>query len=33
MPVGPALEVVATDYHFGGLPTTVPVGTTLTLSN
>ena len=33
VPVGPAITVVATDYHFGGLPTTVPVGTSLTLEN
>jgi hypothetical protein len=33
LPAGPAITVVATEYHFGGLPTTVPVGTTLSLSN
>ena len=33
VPAGPAITVVATDYHFGGLPTTVPVGTTLSLAN
>ena len=33
IPVGPAITVVATDYHFGSLPTTVPVGTTLSLDN
>ena len=27
IPAGPAITVIATDYHFGGLPTTVPVGT------
>lgn len=33
VPAGPAIMVIATDYHFGDLPTTVPVGTTLTLDN
>jgi hypothetical protein len=33
VPAGPAITVVATDYHFGGLPTTVPAGTTLSLTN
>lgn len=33
IPAGPAITVVATDYHFGGLPTTVPVGTVLGLDN
>lgn len=33
IPAGPAITVLATDYHFGGLPTTVPVGTTLSLAN
>ena len=30
---GPAITVVATDYHFADLPTTVPVGTRLTIDN
>lgn len=33
IPVGPAITVVGTDYHFGGLPTTVPVGTVLSFDN
>jgi len=33
IPAGPSITVVAKDYHFEGLPTTVPVGTTLTLQN
>jgi hypothetical protein len=33
VPAGPAIKVVAKDYTFLGLPTTVPVGTTLTLDN
>lgn len=33
IPAGPAITVLATDYHFGGLPTTVPVGTSLSLEN
>jgi hypothetical protein len=33
VPVGPAITVVAKDYHFEGLPTTVPVGAVLTLDN
>jgi plastocyanin len=33
VPAGPAITVVAKDYHFEGLPTTVPVGATLTLEN
>lgn len=33
VPAGPAITVVATDYHFGGLPTSVPVGTTIGLTN
>jgi hypothetical protein len=33
VPAGPAITVVATEYHFGGLPTTVPVGTVLSLDN
>ena len=33
VPAGPAIEVIAGDYHFEGLPTSVPVGTTLTLDN
>ncbi len=33
VPTGPAITVVAKDYHFEGLPTTVPVGTVLTLDN
>jgi hypothetical protein len=33
LPAGPAITVIAKDYHFEGLPTTVPVGTTLTLQN
>ena len=33
IPAGPAITVLATDYHFGGLPTSIPVGTTLTLDN
>ncbi len=33
VPAGPALTVVGTDYHFGGLPTTVPVGTVLSFEN
>lgn len=33
VPVGPAITVIATDYHFGDLPVSVPVGTTLGLSN
>ena len=33
IPAGPAITVVATDYHFGGLPTTVPAGTVLGLDN
>ncbi len=30
---GPAITVVAKDYRFEGLPTTVPAGTTFTLDN
>src|SRR4051794_26359617 len=30
---GPAITVTAVDYQFTGLPTSVPVGTTLTLQN
>ncbi len=30
---GPTITVIATDYQFRGLPTTVPVGTTLTIDN
>ncbi len=33
IPAGPAITVVGTEYHFAGLPTTVPVGTVLTLDN
>lgn len=33
VPVGPAITVVGTDYLFGGLPTTVPVGTTISFRN
>ena len=33
VPAGPAITVVAKDYTFEGLPTTVPVGTTLKLDN
>ena len=33
VPVGPAITVVARDYHFEGLPTTIPVGTTISLDN
>jgi len=33
VPAGPTVAVIATEYHFGGLPTSVPVGTTLTLEN
>jgi len=33
MPAGPAITVVGTDYHFGGLPTSVPVGTVLSFQN
>jgi hypothetical protein len=33
VPPGPAITVVATEYHFGGLPTTVPVGTVIGLDN
>lgn len=32
-PAGPAITVVGTEYHFGGLPTTVPAGTVLSLDN
>lgn len=32
-PAGPAIAVIATEYHFGGLPTTVPAGTVLSLDN
>src|SRR6476646_6102118 len=32
-PVGPAITVVAEEYRFEGLPTSVPVGTTITLDN
>lgn len=32
-PAGPAITVVGTDYHFGGLPTTVPAGTVLSFDN
>jgi hypothetical protein len=30
---GPVIEVTAQDYHFEGLPTSVPAGTSLTLRN
>jgi len=30
---GPAITVTAVDYQFTGMPTSVPVGTTLTLQN
>ena len=30
---GPNLEIVAQDYHFAGLPTSVPAGTRLALTN
>lgn len=33
VPAGPAITVVGTDYHFGGLPTSVPVGTVLSFDN
>lgn len=33
IPAGPAITVVGTDYHFGGLPTSVPVGTTISFRN
>ncbi len=33
IPAGPAITVVGTDYHFGGLPTSVPVGTVLSFDN
>jgi hypothetical protein len=33
IPAGPAITVVGTDYHFGGLPTSVPVGTVLSFQN
>lgn len=33
IPAGPTITVVGTDYHFGGLPTTVPVGTVLGFDN
>lgn len=33
VPAGPAITVVGTDYHFGGLPTTVPAGTVLSFDN
>ena len=33
IPAGPAITVVGTDYHFGGLPTSVPVGTVLSFEN
>ncbi len=33
IPAGPSLTVVGTDYHFGGLPTTIPVGTVLSFDN
>lgn len=32
-PAGPAITVVATEYHFGDLPTTVPAGTVLSFDN
>jgi hypothetical protein len=33
VPAGPAVTVVAKEYVFEGLPSTIPVGTTLTLDN
>jgi plastocyanin len=33
IPAGPAITVVGTDYHFGGLPTSVPVGTVISFEN
>lgn len=33
IPAGPSIAVVGTDYHFGGLPTTVPVGTVISFEN
>ncbi len=33
VPAGPAITVVGTDYHFGGLPTSVPAGTVLSFEN
>lgn len=30
---GPSIEIVAQEYHFVGLPTSLPAGTRLTLSN
>ena len=33
VPAGPAITVVGTDYHFGGLPTSVPVGTVISFQN
>jgi hypothetical protein len=32
-PAGPAITVVGGEYYFGGLPTTVPAGTILSLDN
>jgi hypothetical protein len=33
VPAGPAITVVGTDYHFGGLPTSIPVGTVISFQN
>ncbi len=33
VPGGPVIAVTAHDYYFGGLPSTVPAGSTLTFSN
>ena len=32
-PAGPTIQVVATEYHFGDLPVSVPAGTSLALTN